>query len=1253
MCSLHSANAATFYWDANGAVLGFGSANGGKWSEDNTSASSPGTGRWTTSAAGTIAGSATQATGNADAFNFGTATDGLSAGTINITGTVNMGSTTYGSASGEIVLSGGTIAFAAISTVTVNNATNTINSIVGGAGTSFTKAGSGILVLTGANTYAGTTIVSAGTLDLGGGTATGSVASTTLNLSGGAFHYTRNDSATETFTTTNLNSQLSSISVSSGNTLNLGTVSRAVGVNFDLSSTGAGKVAALAASNTGGIMSGVTFGDTWAVANGAGIAISGLDGSSYTLSSVAGTTGSNYTANNIDVDDSAGALDAGITTNSLRFSSSAANTLSLTGANSISSGGILVNSTVGSNVSTITGGTLAGAPSKDLVIIQNNAAGGLIIESSIINNGGASALTKTGSGILTLSGNNTFTGGLFLNGGALIVNNAGALNSTVGSENALAFRNGTAGTLTLNGNSVIVSSISGGSSSHIVQNADADAATFTIGNSTDLSSTFGGIIRDGTGAGALTLAKSGTGTLTLNNAANSYSGGTVINEGIVLIAADDRLGDTSGDITFNGNAKLLVSTNNVTLAATRTITVNSGIAVMGDSNINANPINFTIDGQITGAGGIQLGHYQLGSGITRLTSTASNFSGALILGTSNTHSYTYSGFTVEAASLADGVGHGNIVFGRGNGSSANSAAFIWSNAATSALLLEHRRIELDTTVEQSTVSNNNSNTARTVTVDTDLLISRAGNKTFTLSGINTGDNAFNGDIANGTGAVITLSKTGAGTWIIKGDNSHTGGTSVTAGKLNINSATALGNGTFTIGAATFDNTSDAAIINTKNNAQAWNGDFTFTGTQALDLGTGTVTLGGNRSITIGGAGLTIGGAIDGAFTFTKGGGGTLTLTSTNSSYSGTTTISQGTVTIRKIADYGNNSSLGNAASGDIQLGNGNTQGILNYEGEGDETNRTIAIGNNVAANTGNARINANGSDTLIFKATNFNAARSAVTATRNLVLGGAGNGEIQGIIQNNNAGLVGINKLDAGTWTLGGANEYTGATNVNAGTLKISATGSTHTSSAVTVSNSGTALIVDGTVNGTLNTGAGTIFSGSGTISGSTTIQGIHNPGNSPGIQTFGDDLTYSGGASVVNLDVDSYSNMNPGNPNALFDQMLVAGDLNFAATTTVNLVFNGANSTVDWSNPLWNDSQSWLVYDVAGDVIGFDDLELNVIDWLDGNENPFLAERPDSTFSFSNEVDGIYLNYTVIPEPSTALLGGLSLFALLRRRRK
>jgi autotransporter-associated beta strand protein len=101
---------------------------------------------------------------------------------------------------------------------------------------------------------------------------------------------------------------------------------------------------------------------------------------------------------------------AGGTTNSLRFNTAAANTVTLTGTNTINSGGILVTPAVGANPSTISGGTLRGATAADLVVIQNNTAGSLTIGSTISDNGGATGLTKAGTGTLILSAANNYSG---------------------------------------------------------------------------------------------------------------------------------------------------------------------------------------------------------------------------------------------------------------------------------------------------------------------------------------------------------------------------------------------------------------------------------------------------------------------------------------------------------------------------------------------------------------------------------------------------------------------------------------------------------------------------------------------------------------------------------------------------------------------------------------------------------------------------------------------------------------------------
>ena len=222
------AHAATFYWDNNNTTLGFGNA-GGNWAQNSTSGGT--SARWKTDPTGVAAGSATQATANTDIFHFGTTTFGLGAGTItvNVAG-VTMGDTFYGSASDAVVLSGGAITFGAAKTITVKNATNTINSVVGGAATSLTKAGSGSILLTAANTYTGTTIINGGTLDLGGSTATGSLASSVLTLGGGSLSYTRTGGTTQAFTTTNINvGGTSQISAVAGNTLKLETVLRGAG----------------------------------------------------------------------------------------------------------------------------------------------------------------------------------------------------------------------------------------------------------------------------------------------------------------------------------------------------------------------------------------------------------------------------------------------------------------------------------------------------------------------------------------------------------------------------------------------------------------------------------------------------------------------------------------------------------------------------------------------------------------------------------------------------------------------------------------------------------------------------------------------------------------------------------------------------------------------------------------------------------------------------------------------------------------
>jgi autotransporter-associated beta strand protein len=167
--------------------------------------------------------------------------------------------------------------------------------------------------------------------------------------------------------------------------------------------------------NTSGILGGwATFDNiTWAKTNGAGNAIDGF--TSFTDDIWAAGTNTNVTL--------AGANPAAdSTTHSLRFLESGAKTLTLSGTNTVTSGGILVASNVGSDTTTITGGTLVGANTLDLVLHQFNTAGPLVINSIIANNTGNTGLTKTGGGTVVLNGANSYRGTTRVFEGTLQIN---------------------------------------------------------------------------------------------------------------------------------------------------------------------------------------------------------------------------------------------------------------------------------------------------------------------------------------------------------------------------------------------------------------------------------------------------------------------------------------------------------------------------------------------------------------------------------------------------------------------------------------------------------------------------------------------------------------------------------------------------------------------------------------------------------------------------------------------------------------
>jgi fibronectin-binding autotransporter adhesin len=194
-------------------------------------------------------------------------------------------------------------------------------------------------------------------------------------------------------------------------------------------------------------------------------------------------------------------------------------------------------------------------------------------------------------------------------------------------------------------------------------------------------------------------------------------------------------------------------------------------------------------------------------------------------------------------------------------------------------------VSLDTprTIGNLTFGDTNTTTAGSWLIDNNFdtlnILTLAGTPVLTVNGLGTGAQA---EISAEVTGTANISKAGVGTLALSGANTYSGGTTVNAGTLAINSATGIGTGALTINGGALDNTSFGAVTLSTNNAQTWNSNFVFTGTQSLNLGTGSVAAGAAvREVTTNANTLTIGGVVTSSGGITKSGAGQLTLTANN------------------------------------------------------------------------------------------------------------------------------------------------------------------------------------------------------------------------------------------------------------------------------------------------------------------------------------------------------------------------------------
>ena len=348
--------------------------------------------------------------------------------------------------------------------------------------------------------------------------------------------------------------------------------------------------------------------------------------------------------------------------------------------------------------------------------------------------------------------------------------------------------------------------------------------------------------------------------------------------------------------------------------------------------------------------------------------------------------------------------------------------------------------------------------------------------------------------------------------------------------------------------------------------------------------------------------VTLGGNLAGSGTLNKTGAWTLRLGGDNSGFSGT--INANSSNVFFTAD-----SAGSAAA-DWVISSGNV--VNNQSGSG----RLIKLGS--LAGSGGTLGGGNASG-----------------AAATFEIGGNGKsttfgGQIMDTPTGYGGGTASITKVGSGTLTLSATNTYSGATNVESGKLVINGSISTSTT---TVKTTGT-------------------LGGSGTV-GAVIVQagGTLAPGNSPGNIT-GISLSL---ADNANFDIEINKSLTPRN-----DSVTLTGNFsNVLAITTganLNLALTGTVSVGDrftladyntisgaWNGGLFNlGAGTSTLADDSVFQYGSYDWRINYDDLTNGITN--------STESYTD--GGKYLTLTVVPEPGAALLGGLGMLALLRRRR-
>ncbi|WP_442979580.1 fibronectin-binding autotransporter adhesin ShdA [Salmonella enterica] len=819
-------------------------------------------------------------------------------------------------------------------------------------------------------------------------------------------------------------------------------------------------------------------------------------------------------------------------------------------------------------------------------------------ETTATSNWNGSKLTKQGDGTLILSNTGNDYGDTEIDGGILAAKDAAALGTgdvTIAESATLELSQGTLDN-NVTGEGQIVKS---GSDELIVTGANDYSGGTTISGGTltaDNADSLGtgavannGVLQVGEGelkntlSGTGSLVKIGTGELTLNGD-NDYSGGTTIDDGVLIADNADLLGTGAvansgvlkvgeGELknTLSGSGLLVkTGTGELTLSGDNSY---SGATTITDGTLIAANVNALGSGDIDNSGTLMLdanGAFELANITTHTDATTALAAGStldagqLTQENGSTLSIDLGAATDDAMITADSVTLGGTLNVTGIGSVTDS----WTpEAYTYTLIGSDSAITTD--FDDLTVAGMNREDVDFLTIDGkvdeadnthyDLTASLSwyadrdnattdAHGTFTLSDP---DGSFN------VAATLTdvddtldpgsrwdgksLTKEGAGTLILSGDNDYSGGTTINEGTLVAASTTALGTGLV-------DNNA-TLVLDADGEVSAVGGITTHSGaTTQLALGS-SLDLGDSALIQQDGSTLNVELNSDSVQPLITGSSATL---------GGDLVVSDASLQARASDAEFQSFKLMDMTS-DIS---------------GDFTSLTMNLTDKPDYLTVTGTINPeDASEYLLTEGLSWNAtATSATPAHGTFTLGAGDSFEVTSVLgdKTGNGDWDGktLTKLGAGKLTLSGVNTYTGDTNVQEGTLWLAgdgtigevgsqqavnvASGATFGGSNGTtvngkVTNEGTLVFGDSEETGAIFTLNGDLVNMGTIASGSTSS----TPGN-----TLYVDGNYTGNGGSL------YLNTVLGDDDSATDKLVITGDASGTTDLYINGIGDGAQTT-------------------------------------------------------------------------------------------